>query len=105
KRVETVSGRLPVFEENNRKNHAQIEKLPPIVDTLREQQASFMEKVRATLVDREQIIHRWQETIEEQKSIVAQSIERVQNFGQQIDVARRSVNEMQEFKDLILREQ
>jgi DNA repair exonuclease SbcCD ATPase subunit len=105
KRVEAVSGRLPVFEENIRKNHAQIEKLPPIVDTLREQQTNFMEKVRATLVDREQIISRWQETIEEQKSIVTQAFERVQNFGQQVDVARRSVQEMQEFKDLILREQ
>ena len=64
-----------------------------------------MEKMRATLVDREQVIARWQETIEEQKSMVNQAYERVQNFGQQIDVARRSVGEMQEFKDLILREQ
>jgi DNA repair exonuclease SbcCD ATPase subunit len=105
KRVEAASGRLPVLEENIRKNHNQIEKLPPIVDTMREQQTAFMEKVRATLVDREQIIGRWQETIEEHKGIVAQAYERVQSFGQQIDVARRSVQEMQEFKDLILREQ
>jgi hypothetical protein len=64
-----------------------------------------MEKMRAMVVDREQVLTRWQETIEEQKSIVNQSYERVQSFAQQIDVSRRAVNEMQEFKDMILREQ
>ena len=57
------------------------------------------------VVDREQVLTRWQETIEEQKTLVQQAYERVQNFAQQIEVARRAVNEMQEFKDLILREQ
>lgn len=36
---------------------------------------------------------------------MAQSYERVQSFAQQVDVSRRAVNEMQEFKDMILREQ
>jgi DNA repair exonuclease SbcCD ATPase subunit len=105
KRVEAVAGRLPVLEENMRKQGAKIEKVPGEVEELREQQAAFMEKTRAMIVDREKIIARWQETIEEQKSMVNQSYERVQNFGQQVEVARRSVHEMQEFKDLILREQ
>ena len=105
KRIEAVAGRIPVLDESIRKTSNEMEKLPPVVDTLREQQVAFMEKVRATIVDREQVISRWQETIEEQKGLVTQSFERVQNFGQQIEVARRAVNEMQEFKDLILREQ
>ncbi|HXF62098.1 MAG TPA: hypothetical protein VNK95_10800 [Caldilineaceae bacterium] len=105
KRIEAVSGRIPVLDESIRKTAAEIEKLPPMVDGLREQQIAFMEKVRSTIVDREQIINRWQETIEEQKTLVSQAFERVQNFHQQIEVARRAVHEMQEFKDLILREQ
>lgn len=105
KRTEAVAGRLPIFEEGIRRNAAEFEKIPPQVDTLREQQAVFMEKMRAMVVDREQVLTRWQETIEEQKSIVNQSYERVQSFAQQIDVSRRAVNEMQEFKDMILREQ
>jgi hypothetical protein len=64
-----------------------------------------MERTRAMVVDRDQVLTRWQETIEEQKTIVAQSYERVQSFAQQVDVSRRAVNEMQEFKDMILREQ
>lgn len=105
KRIEAASGRLPVFEENLRKLALEMEKLPAQVQAQRDEQIAFMEKVRSTLVDREQVIGRWQETIEEQKSMVNQSYERVQNFGQQIEVARRAVNEMHEFKDLILREQ
>jgi chromosome segregation ATPase len=105
KRIEAVAGRIPVLDESIRKTSNEMEKLPPIVETLRDQQLTFMEKVRATIVDREQVINRWQETIEEQKGLVTQSFERVQNFAQQIEVARRAVNEMQEFKDLILREQ
>jgi chromosome segregation ATPase len=105
KRIEAASGRMPVVEENVRKVNAEVEKLPPMVDSLREQQIAFMEKVRGTIVDREQLINRWQESMEEQKALVTQSYERVQNFSQQIEVARRSVHEMQEFKDLILREQ
>lgn len=105
KRTEAIAGRLPLFEEGIRKNHAEYEKLPPMVEALRNRQVEFMEKTRAMVVDREQVLTRWQETIEEQKSIVAQAYERVQSFAQQIDVTRRAVNEMQEFKDMILREQ
>lgn len=105
KRTEAIAGRLPIFEEGIRRNAAEYEKLPPQVEILREEQATFMEKMRAMVVDREQVLTRWQETIEEQKSIVNQAYERVQSFSQQIDVSRRAVNEMQEFKDMILREQ
>lgn len=105
KRTEAVAGRLPIFEEGIRRNAAEYEKLPPQVEEMREQQEVFMEKMRAMVVDREQVLTRWQETIEEQKNIVNQSYERVQSFAQQIDVSRRAVNEMQEFKDMILREQ
>lgn len=105
KRIEAVGGRIPILEEGVRKTAAEFEKLPPQIEILREQQAEFMEKMRAMVVDREQVLTRWQETIEEQKSVVNQAYERVQSFAQQIDVSRRAVNEMQEFKDLILREQ
>lgn len=105
KRTEAVAGRIPVIEEGVRRTAAEFEKLPPQIETLREQQGTFMERIRAMVVDREQVLTRWQETIEAQKSIVNQAYERVQSFAQQIDVSRRAVNEMQEFKDLILREQ
>jgi chromosome segregation ATPase len=105
KRTEAVAGRLPLMDESIRKTVGEIEKLPPMIDQLRDDQVKFMERTRVMVVDREQVLTRWQETIDEQKATVAQAYERVQNFAQQIDISRRAVAEMQEFKDLILREQ
>jgi len=104
KRIEAVGGRIPILEEGIKNLNTEVEKWPPVVDVQRDQQAKFMEEVRSTIVDREQVLTRWQETIEEQKSVVNQAYERVQSFAQQIDIGRRSVHEMQEFKDLLLRE-
>ncbi|MFN3332477.1 MAG: hypothetical protein ACK47M_08195 [Caldilinea sp.] len=105
KRMEATAGRLPLLEESIRKTANEIEKVPPTIDQLRDDQVKFMERTRVMIVDREQVLTRWQETIDEQKAIIAQVHERVQNFAQQIDISRRAVAEMQEFKDLILREQ
>jgi len=105
KRSEANAGRLPLLDESIRKIAGEMERLPPMIDHLREDQVKFMERTRVMVVDREQVLTRWQETIDEQKSIVAQAYERIQNFTQQIDVSRRAVSEMQELKDLILREQ
>jgi hypothetical protein len=105
KRTEATAGRIPLLDELIRKTGQEYEKLPPQIEQLREEQVKFMERTRVMVVEREQVLTRWQETIEEQKTLVQQSYERVQTFAQQIEVARRAVNEMQEFKDLILREQ
>jgi chromosome segregation ATPase len=105
KRTEATAARYPLLEESIRKAGNEVDKIPGMLDQMREEQAKFMERTRVMVVDREQVLTRWSETIEEQKSLVAQAYERVQNFGQQIEVSRRAVSEMQEFKDLILREQ
>ncbi len=105
KRIESQVGRMAVLEEGIRKVDAAQEKLPPIVDNIREQQASFMERIRSSLSERDQQLSRWQEVIDEQKTTMSQIYERVQGFSQQIETGRRTVQEMQEFKDLILREQ
>jgi hypothetical protein len=105
KRTEATAGRIPLLDESIRKTANEIEKLPPMIDQLRDEQIKFMERTRVMVVDREQVLTRWQEVIDEQKTVVAQAYERVQNFAQQIDISRRAVVEMQEFKDLILREQ
>ncbi len=105
KRIEATSGRPPLLEETIRKGLNEIEKLPPQIDTIREQNALFMEKVRSQIADRDQSFNRWGEAIEEQKTLVAQAYERVQAYAQQVEIARRAVSEMQDFKDMVLREQ
>jgi len=105
KRLEATVGRFTVIEESVRKVGSEQDRLPPAVDALREEQAAFMERVRTAIIDREQVMTRWQEAMDEQKSLIGQTYERIQSFSQQIETGRRSVQEMQEFKDLVLREQ
>ena len=73
KRIEANAGRIPLLEESLRKSMNEVEKMPPIIDQLREDQIKFMERTRVMVVDREQVLNRWQETIDEQKSVVAQA--------------------------------
>lgn len=105
KRIEANAGRIPLLEESLRKAMNEVEKMPSVIDQLREEQIKFMERTRVMVVDREQVLNRWQETIDEQKSMVAQAYERVQSYAPQIDISRRAVAEMQDFKEMILREQ
>lgn len=105
KRIEANAGRIPLLEESLRKAMNEVEKMPSVIDQLREEQIKFMERTRVMVVDREQVLNRWQETIDEQKSVVAQAYERVQSYAPQIDISRRAVAEMQDFKEMILREQ
>ncbi|MEM7130977.1 MAG: hypothetical protein AAF702_31940 [Chloroflexota bacterium] len=105
KRIEAHTGRVAVFDESIRKITVAQEKIPPQVEILRDEQQKFMERIRSALVEREQTINRWQEVIDEQKTIIGQTYERIQSFTQQIEGSRRAVQEMREFKDVILREQ
>lgn len=105
KRIEAVAGRIPLLDESIRKGLNEIEKLPPQIDTMREQNMLFMEKMRSQMAERDQSFNRWGEAIEEQKTLVSQAYERVQAYAQQVEIARRAVSEMQDFKDMILREQ
>ncbi|MCB0162556.1 MAG: hypothetical protein KDD83_30670, partial [Caldilineaceae bacterium] len=46
RRIEAVSGRIPVLEESVRKTGSEVEKIPPTVDVLRDEQHEFMEEIR-----------------------------------------------------------
>ena len=105
KRAEGAVGRISVLEEDRRKVAAEIEKMRPIPGQIREEQVIFMEKTRLQLVDQEQLIGRWQETIEEQKSIAVKVQDRVQGFLPHIEASRRAVQEVTDFKNSLQRDQ
>jgi hypothetical protein len=105
KRSEAYIGRIAVVEESVRKVAVDVEKWRPIPAQLREEQQNFMERVRIEVVDRLAVLARWQEAIDEQRSIVAKSYEQVQSFSQQLDVARRAAQTIQDFQEVIKREQ
>lgn len=105
KRTEAHIGRLAVIEETARKAVVDVEKWRPIPGQLREEQQNFMERMRIEVVDRLSVLGRWQEAIDEQKSLVARAYEQVQSFSQQLEVARRAAQTIQDFQEVIKREQ
>ncbi len=105
KRTEAQVGRLAVIEESARKAAVDVEKWRPIPGQLREEQQNFMERVRIEVVDRLSVLGRWQESIDEQNSVIAKAYEQVQSYAHQLDVARRAAQTIQDFQEVIKREQ
>ncbi|MEZ4659196.1 MAG: hypothetical protein R2911_16665 [Caldilineaceae bacterium] len=105
KRIEAHVGRVAVIEEAARRVAVEQEKFPPQVQKVKDEQEKFMERVRVALAENTQNVSRWQEVLDQQKVTIAKAYERIQSFTQQVETSRRVVQEMQEFKDLILREQ
>ncbi|MCB9147761.1 MAG: hypothetical protein H6641_03300 [Caldilineaceae bacterium] len=105
KRIEAHVGRVAVIEEAARRVAVEQEKFPPMVQKVKDEQEKFMERVRVALAENTQNVSRWQEVLDQQKVTIAKAYERIQSFTQQVETSRRVVQEMQEFKDLILREQ
>lgn len=104
KRTEAHTGRIGVVEEAVRRLAVDLEKIRPIPAELREEQQTFMERIRVELVDRLQVLSRWQEALDEQKSIVVRASEQVQSFGQQMETARRAAQTIQDFQDAVKRD-
>ncbi len=105
KRTEAFAGRMTMLEENARKALIEVEKLRPIPAQLREEQQTFMERIRVETVDRMAVLNRWQEVIDEHKSLMAKMQEKIQVFTKDIEEGRRAVQTIREFQESIRRDQ
>ena len=105
KRTEAFSGRFSILEDADRRMSAEIERWRPVFSEIREEQQHFMERLRVEVVERLQILTRWQETIDDQKTLVSKNEERLQSFAQTVETARRTANTMPEFQESIRRDQ
>jgi len=105
KRTEAQVGRLAVVEEATRRLATETEKWRPVFTQIREEQQAFMERIRIETVERLSVLGRWQEIIDDQRSIVAKNQEQVQGFAQQIEVARRVVQTFSDFQEVMRRDQ
>jgi hypothetical protein len=104
KRTEAQVGRLAVLEESVRKTAVELEKIRPIPGQLREEQQAFMERMRVETVDRMGVLNRWQEIIDEHKSVIAKMQEKLQNFTKEIEEGRRTVQAVREFQETMRRD-
>ncbi len=105
KRTEAFSGRFSILEDADRRMSTEIERWRPVFAEVREEQQQFMERLRVEVVERLQVLTRWQEIIDDQRAVVAKNEERLQAFGQSIETARRAANSIPEFQENIRRDQ
>jgi len=105
KRTEAQTGRIAVVEEATRRLATETEKWRPVFTQIREEQQAFMERIRIETVERLSVLNRWQEVIDDQRALVAKGQEQVEGFGQQIEVARRAVQSINDFQQVIRRDQ
>ena len=105
KRTEAFSGRFSILEDADRRMSAEIERWRPVFSEVREEQQQFMERLRVEVVERLQVLNRWQESIDDQRVIVAKNEERIQAFVQTVETARRAANTVAQFQETIRRDQ
>lgn len=105
KRSEAQVGRLGVVEEATRRLATETEKWRPVFTQIREEQQTFMERIRLETVERLSVLSRWQEVIDDQRAIVAKGIEQIQDFEQRIEVARRAAQTVNDFQQVMRRDQ
>ena len=105
KRTEAFSGRFSILEDADRRMSAEIERWRPVFSEIREEQQHFMERLRVEVVERLQVLTRWQETIDDQKTLVSKNEERLQSFAQTVETARRTANTIPEFQESLRRDQ
>ena len=105
KRTEAFSGRFSILEDADRRMSAEIERWRPVFGEVREEQQQFMERLRIEVVERLQVLNRWQEQIDDQQNVVSKNVEQLQSFAQTIETARRAANTISEFQETIRRDQ
>jgi len=105
KRTEAFSGRFSILEDADRRVSAEVERWRPVFGEVREEQQQFMERMRVEIVERLQVLARWQELIDDQQTVVIKNEERIQSFSQTIDTARRAAATVAEFQETIRRDQ
>ena len=105
KRTEAFSGRFSILEDADRRMSAEIERWRPVFGEVREEQQQFMERLRIEVVERLQVLNRWQEQIDDQQNVVSKNVEQIQSFAQTIETARRAANTISEFQETIRRDQ
>ncbi len=105
KRTEGIAGRFSVLDDADRRINTEIERWRPIFGEIREEQKDFMERLRVEIVERLQVLNRWQEMIDEQRATVLKNEERVQSFAQTVETARRTAHTIPENLESIRRDQ
>jgi hypothetical protein len=105
KRTEATAARITVTEERQQRQEKDLQKLQPIPEQLYQDQKAFIETQKLSDVERDRQMGIWQQTIEEQKTLIEKQIVRLRDFEARHEQAGRALKAIEEFQTSLLRDQ
>ena len=105
KRSEALASRFALVEEKLPKVEREIQRLQPVPDVLRNEQSAFMESQRVVDANRDRQMAVWSEVFAEQKQVLEKQNERLREFQSGFEASGRALAGLEEFRQLITREQ
>lgn len=105
KRTDTTAARVTVTEERLQRLEKDLQKIQPIPAQIYEDQKAFIETQKLADVDRDRQMGIWEQTIQEQKTLIEKQIVRLREFEARYEQAGRALKNIDEFQASLLRDQ
>jgi hypothetical protein len=105
KRTDAVPGKVSVLEERMQHQERDLQRIQPVTDQIRREQHTFVEAQRLSDSERSRQMEQWAEAFVEQRKIVESHVVRLREFTAQHEAAQRAIKALDEFKELVIRDQ
>jgi chromosome segregation ATPase len=105
KRTESLSGRLPMFEERIQRLEKDLQRIQPIPEQLREAQQTFIDAQRLLDVERERQMVLWEQDLNQQKELIDKHSAKMRLFEARYEQADRALKALEEFQTQLIRDQ
>jgi len=105
KRLEAAANKLQLLEYKLQKTEGIIAPLPETIDDLKRTQAQFIESLKMADADRQRQMAEWRETLEGQLELIGDQRQRFNEMMALKDDIRRTLLELEKFRETMQREQ
>lgn len=105
KRLEAAANKLQLLEYKLQKTDGVVAPIPETVNNLKLTQAQFVESLKLADADRQRQMTEWQETLEGQLALIEEQRQRFNEMMTLKDDIRRTLLELEKFRETMQREQ
>jgi DNA repair exonuclease SbcCD ATPase subunit len=105
KRTDPTPGKFAVLEERIQRLERDIQKVIPVPDQLRGEQAAFIEAQKLTDAERTRQMAVWDEAFAEQRKVIEAQVVRLREFQAQHEASQRALRALDEFQSAVVRDQ
>lgn len=105
KRTDALATKPPLLEEKIQRVERDLQRILPIPDQIRREQQTFIEAQKVSDVDRQRQMVEWNESFAQQRDLIEKQMIRIREFGAQYEAAGRALQELEEFRSRVLRDQ